>query len=156
VVVLTVQLRSIAWSIPHLGVSCVNYNSSRIGAIAHNSNRGNSSRNNRSNSNNISSTVPLLHHCSRLPSSHHSSFLPATFHASTMGRWPLHSRMPPAQAKQLTVGSGTCGQSTEGPSEGSCTSDGPCQLHHCGGDSHGRRRASGYVLPQQISDYYSI
>jgi hypothetical protein len=37
---------------------------------------------------------------------------------------PLRSRMPPAQAKQLTAGSGTCGQSVEGPSEGSCTMDG--------------------------------
>jgi hypothetical protein len=26
---------------------------------------------------------------------------------------------------------------------------GLCQLHHCGGDSHGRRSASGYILPQQ-------
>jgi hypothetical protein len=73
------------WCIPHLGVSCVDHNSSRIGAITHNSNRGNSNSNSRSNSN--SSTVLLLHHRSRLPSGHHSSFPPATFHASTARRW---------------------------------------------------------------------
>jgi hypothetical protein len=31
---------------------------------------------------------------------------------------PLHSRMPPAQAKQLTTSSGTCGQSAEGYQKG--------------------------------------
>jgi hypothetical protein len=34
---------------------------------------------------------------------------------------PLCYRMPPAQAKQLTVSSGTRGQLVDGPSEGSCT-----------------------------------
>jgi hypothetical protein len=86
-VVLAVLLLSTVWCIPHLGVSCVDHNSSKIGAIAHNSNRGNSSSNSRSSSNNSSSTVPLPHRRSRLPSGHHSSFPPATFHASTMGRW---------------------------------------------------------------------
>jgi hypothetical protein len=62
--------------------------------------------------------------------------------------WPLCSRMPPTQAKQLTVSSGTRGKSAEGPSEGSYTTDGPRQLHHRGGDSHGRRSVSEYVLPQ--------
>jgi hypothetical protein len=66
------------------GVSCVDHNSSRIGAITHNSNLDNSSSN--SSSNNSSSTVPLLHHRSRLPLGHHSSFPLATFHASTMRR----------------------------------------------------------------------
>jgi hypothetical protein len=68
--------------------SCVNNNSSRIGAIAHNSNLGNFSSNSHSNNNSSSSMVPLPHHhCSRLPSGHHSNFLLATFHASTVGRW---------------------------------------------------------------------
>jgi hypothetical protein len=60
-----------------------------IGAIAHNSNRGNSNDNSRNNSssNNNSSTVLLPHRCSRLHSCRHSSFPPATFHASTVGRW---------------------------------------------------------------------
>jgi hypothetical protein len=62
------------------GVSYVDHNSSRIGALAHNSNHDNSSSNS-------SSTVPLLHHRSKLPSGHHSSFPSATFHASTVGRW---------------------------------------------------------------------
>jgi hypothetical protein len=83
-VVLAVLLPSTAWCIPHLGFSCVNHNSSRIRAIAHNSNRSNFSSNRRNSS---SSTVPLLHHCNRLPSGHHSSFPPATFHASIAGRW---------------------------------------------------------------------
>jgi hypothetical protein len=65
------------WCTSHLGVSYVDHNSIRIGAVAHNSNHGNSSS---------SSTMPLLHHHSKLPSGHHSSFLPATFHASTAGR----------------------------------------------------------------------
>jgi hypothetical protein len=78
-----VLLPSTAWCIPHLGVSCVRRNSSRIGAIAHNSNCGNSSN----NSNNNSSIVLLLHRHSRLPLVCHSNFLPATFHASTVGRW---------------------------------------------------------------------
>jgi hypothetical protein len=69
---------------------------------------------------------------------------------------PLCSRMPSAKAKQLTTSSGTRGQPTEGPSKGSCTIDGLHQLHHCGGDSHGRRSASGYILPQRASYYYSI
>jgi hypothetical protein len=81
VVVLPVLLPSIAWCIPHLEVSCVDSNNSRIGAIAHNSSHNYSSSNSRS------STMPLLHHCSRLPSGHQSSFLTATFYASTTGRW---------------------------------------------------------------------
>jgi hypothetical protein len=81
VVVLAVLLPSTAWCIPHLGISCVDHNSSRIGVITHNSNRSNSS------SNNNSSIVPLPHRRSRLPSGHYSSFLLATFFASTAGRW---------------------------------------------------------------------
>jgi hypothetical protein len=138
-----VLLQCIAWCIPHLGVSYVDHNNSRIWVIAHNSNRGNSSSNDHN-----SSTMPLLHRHSRLPSGHHSSFPPATFHASTVGDGPLCLRIPPAQAKQLTTSSGTRGQSVEGASEGSCATGRPCQLHHRGGDSHGRRSTSGYVLPQ--------
>jgi hypothetical protein len=81
VVVLTVLLRSTIWCIPHLGVSCVDYNSRRIGAITRNSNRNNSS------SNSSSSTVPLPDHHSRLQSGHHNSFPLAAFHASTIERW---------------------------------------------------------------------
>jgi hypothetical protein len=70
------------------GVSCIDHISSRIGAIAHNSNCGNASSNSYSSSNNnSSSTMPLLHCRSKLPSGHHSSFPPATFHTSTVGRW---------------------------------------------------------------------
>jgi hypothetical protein len=69
------------------GVSCVDHINSRIGDIAHNSNRGNSSSNNHSSSNRSSSILPLLHYHSRLPSGHHICFPPATFHASTRGRW---------------------------------------------------------------------
>jgi hypothetical protein len=68
------------------GVSCIDHNISRIGAVAHNSNRGNSSSYSRSSSSN-NSTVPLLHRRSKLPSGHHSSFLPSTYHTSTTERW---------------------------------------------------------------------
>jgi hypothetical protein len=51
--------------------------------------------------------------------------------------------MPPAQAEQLAMSSGTCGKPAEGTSEGSCTTGRPHQLHHRGGDSHGRRSSSG-------------
>jgi hypothetical protein len=84
VVVLAVLLPSTTWCISHLWISYTDRNSSRIGAITHNSNRGNSSCNSSSNS---SSTVLLLHWHSRLLSGHHSSFLLATFHASTARRW---------------------------------------------------------------------
>jgi hypothetical protein len=85
VVVLVVLLPSPTWCIPHLGVNCVDHNSSsnRIGAIDQNSNCGNSN----SNSHNNSSTVLLFHRHSRLPSCRHNNFLPTTFHASTAGRW---------------------------------------------------------------------
>jgi hypothetical protein len=82
--VLAALLPSTAWSITHMGVSCVDHNSSRVGAVNHNSNRGNSS--NSPNCSN-SSTVLLLHCHSRLPLGHHSSFPPATFHASIARRW---------------------------------------------------------------------
>jgi hypothetical protein len=82
VVVLVVLLPSTAWCILHLGVSCVDHNSSRIRAFAHHSNCCNSNNNSSS-----SSTVLLLHRHSRLPSGRHSSFPPATSHASTTGRW---------------------------------------------------------------------
>jgi hypothetical protein len=87
VVVLAVLLRSTTWCMPHLGVSCINHNSSRIGSITHNFNRDNSSCNNSRSSNSSSSIVPLPYHHSRLPSCHRSSFPPATFHASTVERW---------------------------------------------------------------------
>jgi hypothetical protein len=82
--------KSTAWCIPHLGVSCADHNSSRIGAITHNTNNDNSSRNNHNNnnnSNNSSSTVLLLHHRSSMQSGHHSRFPPTTFCATTVERW---------------------------------------------------------------------
>jgi hypothetical protein len=85
-VVLAVLLPSTAWCMPHLWVSCVDHNSTRIGAIAHNSNRNNFSSNNHSSTSN-SSTVLLPHRHSRLPLGRHSNFPPATFHASIAGRW---------------------------------------------------------------------
>jgi hypothetical protein len=81
-----VILLSTTWCIPHLGVSCVGHNNSRIMEITHNTNSDSSSRN-KDNNSSSSSTVLLLHHRSRLPLGHHSSFPLATFHASTIGRW---------------------------------------------------------------------
>jgi hypothetical protein len=87
VVALAVLLRSTALCIPHLRVSCIDHNSSRIGAIAHNSNHDNSSSNkSHSSNNNNNSIVPLPHRRSRLQSGHHNSFPPAALHASTAGR----------------------------------------------------------------------
>jgi hypothetical protein len=76
--------------IPRLGVSCVDHNSNRIGAIALNSNHGNFSDNNHnSNGNSNSSTVLLPHHYSRLRPGHNSR-LPATaFRASTAESWDI-------------------------------------------------------------------
>jgi hypothetical protein len=80
----------------HLGVSCVDHNSSRIGAIAHNSNRNNFSRNSSSNS-----STMLLPHChSRLPSGRDNNFPPATFHASTGGRWVTLLENATSQSKE--------------------------------------------------------
>jgi hypothetical protein len=144
VVVLAMLIRSIIWCIPHLGVSCIDHNSSRIGAIAHNFNRDDSSSNNsRSSSNNSSSTMPLPHH-------RDDSMLQLREDGL------LRLGMSPTQAEQLTASSDTRGKSTEGPSEGSCTTGGPRQLHHRGGDSHGIRSSSMYVLSQRASRYYSI
>jgi hypothetical protein len=66
--------------IPHLGVSYADRNSSRTGAIAHNSNRSNFSSNSRNSSSDNSST--MLRH-------HHSRLLTAAFHASTMESWDI-------------------------------------------------------------------
>jgi hypothetical protein len=150
VVVLPVLLPSIAWCIPHLGVSCVDHNSRKIRAITHNSNCGNSSRNSNS------STISLLHHRSRL---HQAAIAVSRQQLSVLQLWkngPLCSRMPSAQAKQLAASSGTRGQLADGPSERSCTTGELRQLHHRGGDSHGGRSANRYVLPQRTSCYYSV
>jgi hypothetical protein len=61
-----------------------------------------------------------------------------------------------AKAEQLTPGYGNCGQLVEGLTEGSCIMDWPRQLHHLGGDSHRRKSASGYVLPQRTCYYHPI
>jgi hypothetical protein len=98
VVVLAVLLPSTAWCISHPGVSYVDHNNNRIGAIAHNSSRGNFSNNKRNSSTNSNSLTMLLpHHRSRLPSGHHNSFPPATFHASTVERL-LENAICPSKA----------------------------------------------------------
>jgi hypothetical protein len=60
----------------------------------------------------------------------------------------LRQRLPPGQARQLTVSSGTHGEQAEGPSERPSTAVWPRQLHHHGEDFCGTGSASGYVLPQ--------
>jgi hypothetical protein len=92
VVVLAVLLPSTAWCIPHLGVSCIDHNSSRIWAIIPNSNRGNFSSNN-------SSTVLLPHRHSRLPPGRYNNSPPTTFHASTVGRWATLLKNAASQSK---------------------------------------------------------
>jgi hypothetical protein len=81
-----VPLPDTAWCIPHIGVSYADHNSSRTGAITHNSDCGNSSNNSRNNSSS-SSTVLLHYHQSRQSSGRHSSFPLATFPTSTPRRW---------------------------------------------------------------------
>jgi hypothetical protein len=144
VVVLAVLLPSTVWCIPHLGVSYTDRNSSRIVAIAQNSNCGNSS----SNGCNSSSTMLLLHRCSRLHQATTAVSRWQLFMLQLQKDGALFSRMPLAQEKQFTVRFDTRGQSVEGPTKGSCTMDWPHQLHYHGRDSHGRRSASRYVLPQ--------
>jgi hypothetical protein len=144
VVILAVLIQSSAWCIPHLWVSCVDHNRAELEP---------------------SPTIPTV----AIPASAAKATIQpcpystakAGCHQATIAvsrqqlsmlqlreDGPLCSRMPPVRAKQLTASSSIHGQSPEGPSEGSCTTDGSCQLHHHGGDSHRRRSASGYVLPQ--------
>jgi hypothetical protein len=96
VVVLAVLLPSTPWCIPHLGVSCIDHNSSKIGAITHNSNCSNFSNN--SCSSNSTMLLPYRH--SRLPLGLHSNCPPATFNASTVGRWAtlLENASSPSKA----------------------------------------------------------
>jgi hypothetical protein len=133
-------------------VSYVDHNSSRIGAVTHNSNQvilG-------------ATTTAGVQPCSysnAIIGCHQATIAVSCQQLSILQLredGALCSTMPSAQAKQLTASSGTYGQLAEGPSEGSCTTDWPRQLHHRGGDSHGRRSSTGYVLPQQTSYYYSI
>jgi hypothetical protein len=90
-----VLLPSTTWCIPHLGVSCADCNRSRTGAIAHNSNRGNSSKHNSS-----SSIMYQPHRCSMLPLGDHNGFPPVTFPATAVGRWGtlLESASSPSKA----------------------------------------------------------
>jgi hypothetical protein len=136
-----VLLPSTAWYIPHLRVSCADRNSSKTGAMAHNSNRGNSSSNN-------NSTVLLCHQCSRMPSGHHSSFPPVTSPTTTVERWGtlLESAASPSKATHHELRHPW--SISRGAIRRTCATDWSCQLYHRGEDSHGRRSASGYVLPQ--------
>jgi hypothetical protein len=142
-VVLAVLLLSTVWCIPHLGVSYTDRNRSRTGAITHNSNRDNSSRYSSS-----SSTAFLPHCCSRLPLGHHNSFPPVTFPATIVGRWDtlLESTTSPSKATHHELRhpwSINRGANRRVMCHGRLH-----QLYHRGGDSHGRRSASRYVLPQ--------
>jgi hypothetical protein len=68
---------------PKYHMASADHNSSRIGAITHNSNSGNSS----SNSHNSSSSTVLLLHCRiSLQSGHHNKLPTAASHATTSKR----------------------------------------------------------------------
>jgi hypothetical protein len=60
----------------------------------------------------------------------------------------LRQGMLPAKAGQLTSYSSTYGYAVEEPAEGPNIVFWPHQLHHHGGDIHGRGSSYGYVLPQ--------
>jgi hypothetical protein len=66
---------------------------------------------------------------------------------------PPCSRFQPSEARQLIVSSGNHGESAEWSTEEPNTTVWPHQLHHYGGNTHGRGSASGNILPQQT--YYS-
>jgi hypothetical protein len=155
VVVLVVLVPSTAWCIPHLGSAASTTTTVELGqsptippaailaatAIA------------------ATTAVQPYPYSTAAAGCHQATTTVSSQQLSMLQLWedgPLCSRMPPAQAKQLAVSSGTCGQSAEGPSEGSYTMGGSRQLHHRGGDSHRRRSVSGYVLPQRTSCYYSV
>jgi hypothetical protein len=65
---------------------------------------------------------------------------------------PFHEGLLPAQAGKLTASSSTFGEPAQGPS----TLVWPHQLHHHGGDTHGRGSTCGCVLPQRMSYYHTI
>jgi hypothetical protein len=72
------------------GVSCIDHNNSRIGAVALNSNHGNFSDNSHNSSGNSnSSTVLLPHHYSRLRSGRHSRLPTTATRASSAGSWDI-------------------------------------------------------------------
>jgi hypothetical protein len=62
--------------------------------------------------------------------------------------WSLCQGLPPAEAEQLTTYPSACGESVEGPAERPSTTILLCQLHHRGGDTHGRGSTCGYILSQ--------
>jgi hypothetical protein len=125
-----------------LWVSYADHNSSRIGAIAHNTNSDSSS------SSSSCSTMLLLHRCSRLPSGHHSSFVPTTFHASTASTWGtlLMNAASPSKASHHELrhpSSINRGANKRVLHNGLAT---PTTTFY--GHPHRRRSASRYVLPQ--------
>jgi hypothetical protein len=96
-------------------VSCVDHNSSRIGALT-------------DNSSSSSSTMP---YSTTAASCHQANISVSYQQLSMLQLWEdgsLCSGMSLAQAKQLTTSLSTCGQSVEGPSKGSYTTSGPHQL----------------------------
>jgi hypothetical protein len=143
VVVLAVLLRSTVWCIPHLGsaastttaelgpsptISAVTILAATTAAAA------------------ATATVQPCPYPTTVASCHQATAAVSRQQLSMLQLRedePLRSGMPPAQAEQLIVSSGTRGKPAEGPSEGSCTTGGPRQLHKRGGDSHGRRSSSG-------------
>jgi hypothetical protein len=62
--------------------------------------------------------------------------------------WALRQGMPLAKEGQLTWYSNAYGKSAEELAERPSTVVWPCQLHHHGGDTHGRESSCRYVLPQ--------
>jgi hypothetical protein len=62
--------------------------------------------------------------------------------------WEICQGLPTAETGQFATYSSTCGEPVEEPVEKRNTMIWPCQLHHYGGDTHGRGSTCGYILPQ--------
>jgi hypothetical protein len=144
VVGLAVLLPSTAWYISHPQDSCVALNSS-IGAITRSTNSSSSSH---SSSSSSCTTMFLPHSHSRHLWGYHSTLQGPVFCASTVER-PVTSPATATSPRKATHHKPRHPWSiSRGANRWASTMVGPHQLHHCGGDLHGERGPSGYVLPQ--------
>jgi hypothetical protein len=92
----------------------------------------------------ISSTARLLLRNSKEQLGRHSKSHQWCTHATTMGRLGTSLRNVACQGSQFTSYSSTDDHPAEVPAEGPSAAIWPRQLHHRGGDTHGRGSSYGY------------